>query len=79
MDAVDIPQVVKTLNNNVEGIPKIINAMEAAQRKCKRTKLVIIDEYLHALVLKSLLQSGENDTETLGMVETPRGRTKLSE
>ena len=38
--------------------------MEVAQRKSKRAKLVINDEYLHAVALKSLLQSGEYDTET---------------
>ena len=38
--------------------------MEAAQRKSKREKLVIHDEYMHAVVLKFLLQSGEYKTET---------------
>ena len=38
--------------------------MEAAQRKSKRAKLVINDEYLHAIALKSLLQSGEYEIET---------------
>ena len=38
--------------------------MEAAQRKSKRAKLVINDEYLHDVALKSLLQSGEYETET---------------
>ena len=37
---------------------------EAAQRKSKREKLVINDEYLHAVALKSLLQSGKYETET---------------
>ena len=44
LDAVDIPQVTKTLFRDAEGIPKYINAMEAAQRKSKRAKLVITDE-----------------------------------
>ena len=38
--------------------------MEAAQRKSKRAKLVISDKYLHAVSLKSLLQSGGYETET---------------
>ena len=38
--------------------------MEAAQRKSKRAKLVINDEYLHTVALKSLLQLGEYETET---------------
>ena len=38
--------------------------MEAAQRKSKRAKLVINEEYLHAVALKSLLQFGEYETET---------------
>ena len=44
VDAVDIPQVMKTLFSNAEGIPQYINVMEAAQRKSKRAKLVITDE-----------------------------------
>ena len=38
--------------------------MEAAQRKSKRTKLVIHDNYMHAVALKLLLQTGEYATET---------------
>ena len=38
--------------------------MEVSQRKSKRARLVINDEYLHAVALKSLLQSGEYETET---------------
>ena len=45
-------------------MPQFINAMEAAQRKSKRAKLVINDEYLHAVALKLLLKSGEHETET---------------
>ena len=41
LDAVDIPQVMNTLCNDAEGIPQYINAMEAAQRKSKRAKLVM--------------------------------------
>ena len=62
MDAVDIPQVMKTLFSNAEGIPQYINGMEAVQHKSKRAKLVITDEYMHAVALKSLLQSGEYET-----------------
>ena len=38
--------------------------MEAAQRKLKRAELVINDEYLHDVALKSLLQSGDYEIET---------------
>ena len=64
LDAVDIPQVMKTLFSDEEEITQFINAMEAAQRKSKRAKLVINDKYLHAVALKSLLQAGEYETET---------------
>ena len=64
VDTVDIPQGMKTLFNDAEGIPQYINAMEDVQRKSKRAKLVITDKYMHAVALKSLLQSGEYETET---------------
>ena len=57
MDAVDITQVMKLLYRDSEGVPQFINAMEAAQRKSKRAKLIINDKYLHAVAIKSLLQS----------------------
>ena len=60
----DIPQIMKFLYKDSEGVPQFINAMEAAQRKSKRSKLVINDKYLHTVTLKSLLQSGEYETET---------------
>ena len=63
VDAVDIPQVMKTFFSDAEGIPQYINVMEAAQIKSKPAKLVITDEYMHKVVLKSLLQSGEYKTE----------------
>ena len=59
MDAVDIPQIMKSLYKYLVGVLQFINAMEAAQRKSKRAKLVINDEYLHAVALKLLLQSGK--------------------
>ena len=59
IDAVDIPQAMKTLFSNAEGIPQFINAMESAQKKSTQEKLVIHDEYMHAVAIKSLLQSGE--------------------
>ena len=64
VDAVDITQVLKTLFSNAEGIPQYINAMESAQQKSKRAKLVIHDEYMHAVALKLLLQSCQYETET---------------
>ena len=63
VDAVDIPQVMKTLSRNAEGIPQYITAMEAAQQKSKRAKLVIHDEYIHAVAPWSLIQPGEYETE----------------
>ena len=54
---------MKTLFTDAKGIPQFINAMEAAQRNSKREKLVIQDEYMHAVELKSLLQPGEYETE----------------
>ena len=62
VNAVDIPQFKKTLFSNTEGIPQFINTVEASQRKSKREKLVINDEYLHDVELKLLLQPGEYET-----------------
>ena len=56
IDAVDIPQVMKTLFSDVEVIPQFINAMEVEQQKSKHANMVIHDEYIHAVALKSLLQ-----------------------
>ena len=63
-DAVDISQLIKTIFTDTYGIPQLINAMEATQRKYKRAKLVMQDEYMHAVALKSLLQPGEYENET---------------
>ena len=70
-DAVDIPQVMKTLFREAEGIPQFINAMEAAQQTSKQAKLVIHDKYMHFVVLKFLLQYGEYETETREWSELP--------
>ena len=43
VDAVDIPQIMKSLYKDLEGVPQFINAMEAAQSKSKREKLVSAD------------------------------------
>ena len=64
VDAVDIPQLMKILFTDDNGTPQFINAMEAAQRNSKREKIVIQDEYMHAVALKSILQSGEYKIET---------------
>ena len=64
VDAVEIPQLMKSLYKYLDGVPQFINTMEVAQRKSKRAKLFINDEYLHVVALKSLLQSGEYETET---------------
>ena len=52
VDAVDIPQVMKNIFSDAEGIPQFINSMEAAQRKSKCAKLVINGEYMHTVALK---------------------------
>ena len=67
----DIPQLTKELYKDSDGVPQFINAMEAAQRKSKQAKLFINDEYLHAVALKSLLQSGEYETETREWLKIP--------
>ena len=64
VNAVDIPQVMKTLFSDAEGIPQFMNTMEAAQRKSKQEKLVIHDKYMHTVALKLLLQPGKYVTET---------------
>ena len=63
VDAVDIPQVMKTLLIDAEGMSQYIRAMEAAHRKSKRAKLVITHKYMHDVALKLLLQSGKYKTE----------------
>ena len=55
---------MKELYKDSDGVPQFINVIEAAQRKSKRAKLVINDEYLHAVALKLLLQSGDYEIET---------------
>ena len=77
VDAVDITQVMKTLFSDAEGIPKYINAMEAAHQKSKRSKFVIHDEYMNAVALKSLLQTGEYKTETQEWTKTPERPASL--
>ena len=71
VDAVNITKVMKNLFSNTKGIPQYINAMEGAQRKSKRAKLVIPDEYMHAVALKLLIQSGEYETETREWSKNP--------
>ena len=79
VDAVDISQVMKTLYKDAEGIPQFINAMEAEQRKYKRAKLVTNNEYLHAVALKSLLQSGEYETENREWSKIPEDEQTWAE
>ena len=64
MYTVDIPQIMKSLYKDSEGVPQFINSMETAQRNSKRAKLVINDKYLHDVAQKLLLQSSEYETET---------------
>ena len=63
-DAVDIPQLMKTLFSDTDGIPQFINAVAAVQINSKRAKLTIQDYYMHDMELKFLLKSGEYETET---------------
>ena len=63
-DAVNIPQLRKTLFTDANRIPQFINAVEAAQRKSRREKLEIQDEYMHDVALKLILKSGEYETKT---------------
>ena len=53
--------------------------MEAAQRKSKRAKLVIHDEYMRTVALKLLLQSGEYETETREWLKLPKDEKTWSE
>ena len=55
-------------------MPQFINAMEAEQRKSKRAKLVINDEYLDAVALKLLLQLGEYETENREWLKLPEDK-----
>ena len=64
IDAVYIPQLMKMLFTNANGITQFISAMEAAQKNPKRANLVIQDEYMHAVALISLLKFSEYETET---------------
>ena len=66
--------MMKSLYKDSEGVTQFINAMEAAQRKSKRAKLVINDEFLHAVALKLLLQSGEYETEIREWLKLPEDK-----
>ena len=79
MDAVDIPQLMKTRYKDSDGVPQFINVMEEAQRKSKRSKLVINNEYLHAVALKSLLQSGGYETKTREWSKHPEDKQNWAE
>ena len=74
VDVVDIPQLMNTLFINADVIPQLINATEAAQRKSKHAKLVIQDEYMHAVALKLLLNSCESKTETSEWLKLPENQ-----
>ena len=56
INAARIPQLTETLCADADGIPQFINTMEASQKKSKRVKLEVQDEYIHAVELKSLLK-----------------------
>ena len=63
IDAMKIPQLIKTLFTIADGTPQFIHAMKAAQKTSKRAKLVIQDDYMHAVALKLLPKLGEYETE----------------
>ena len=67
---------MKMLFTNADGIPQLINTMETAQKTPKREKLVIRDEYMNAVALKSLLQLGEYETETKEWPKIPDDQKK---
>ena len=74
VDAVDIPQLMKILFTDSNGIPQFINEVEAAQQKSKQAKLVIQDKYMHAVALKLLLQSGKYKTEKREWLKIPNNQ-----
>ena len=74
VDAVDIPQIMKSLYKYSEGVPQFINAMEAEQRKSKFAKLVINDKYMQTVTLKILLQLGEYEMETREWLKLPEDK-----
>ena len=55
-NAVDITKLMKTLFTDADGILQFVNAMETAQKKSRRAKLVIQDKYIHTVALKLLLK-----------------------
>ena len=71
---VDIPQIMKSLYKDSEGVPQFINSMETAQRNSKRAKLVINDKYLHDVAQKLLLQSSEYEPETREWSKLPEDK-----
>jgi len=72
VNAVNIPTLMKTLFADAEGIPKFINVMEAAHTKSKQADLEVSDNYMHAVALKSLLATGEYETETRDWTKLPK-------
>ena len=76
VDAVNIPQLMKTLFANANVIPKFINVMEAAQTKSKRAKIEVRDDYMQSVALESLLKLGEYETETREWSKLPKKQQK---
>ena len=70
---------MKMIYKDLDGVAQFINTMEATRCKSKRAKLVINGEYLHAVALKSLLQSGEYETETREWSKLPEDEQTWSE
>ena len=48
--------------------------MEAVQTKSKRADMEVSDDYMHAVALKSLLATGEYETETRDWTKLPKTR-----
>ena len=71
VDNVDVPQLMKTLFADADGMPQFINAMEVVQINSKRAKLEVQDDYMHAVSLKYFFKSGEYETKTREWSELP--------
>ena len=64
IDAVDIPQLMEKFFSDLKDILQFINTIEAVQDKSKWADLEVLDEYMYAVALKSLLVTGEYEVET---------------
>ena len=77
VDAVDIPQIMKSLYKDLEGVPQFINAMEAAQRKSKHAKTRYQRRVFTRCYIKIAPAIGRIQNRNPGVVETTRVQTNL--